>query len=230
MSYTFNNTGGTNHGIKSYDQIFALNSTTAGATNYWDPLLESGDTVIMELEYTHSDTLMRNHKLLTYYDFDEGGELVQGKHWIGNGIYLCYNNSTGAVSIGDYVIQWTGATAPGAAGTRPIVTKGRSAGEAIKPMGVALEPAASGEFFTVAMMGVWPCKRSGSLGYDEPMYLGATSTTGTLVTATDPSSGQRGALGKCIRNDYNIITSADATPETANGGLILIWGTSSEMY
>ena len=91
MSYTFNNTGGTNHGIKSYDQIFALNSTTAGATNYWDPLLESGDTVIMELEYTHSDTLMRNHKLLTYYDFDEGGELVQGKHWIGNGIYLCYN-------------------------------------------------------------------------------------------------------------------------------------------
>ena len=63
MSYTFNNTGGTNHGIKTYDQIFALNRTTSGASNYWNPTLVSGDTVIMELQYTHASSLMRNHKI-----------------------------------------------------------------------------------------------------------------------------------------------------------------------
>ena len=34
MSYTFNNTGGTNYGIKTYNQIFAKNRTTAGASNF----------------------------------------------------------------------------------------------------------------------------------------------------------------------------------------------------
>jgi len=227
MSYTFNNTGGTNHGIKTYDQIFALNRTTSGASNYWNPKLISGDTVIMELQYTHASSLMRNHKILTYYDFDQGGSFVQGKHWIGNGLYMCYNNSGSNINPGDFVCQWSGSTAPAAAGTRPIIDLSTSSTDSRYPLGVAVERSANGSMVMVAMMGVWPCKRFGTLALDVPMYL---RTSNNQITQTNPNAGQRGALGKCIEASFPIIDSVDADPETSNGALIAIWGTSTEQY
>ena len=47
MSYTFGNTGGTAWGLKTYNQIFALNSQTVGAAEYWDQsYVNDLDTVI----------------------------------------------------------------------------------------------------------------------------------------------------------------------------------------
>jgi len=227
MSYTFNNTGGTNYGIKSYNNIFALNATNTGASNYWDPPLVSGDTVIMELQYTISSSLIKNHKLLTYYDFDQGGSLVYGKHWIGTGLYLCYNNDSVTINPGQFVCQWQGSPLPGGAGSRTPVVVASTSGEATQPLGVAVEKGTAGSFFMVAMMGVWPALRDGVLAYDEAIY--STYDSSGAVTLTVPSgSYNKGAFGKCISLDYSIITTKTEPPETSDGCLVCIWGTSAE--
>ena len=227
MSYTFNKTGGTNYGIKDYNQIFGLNRTTVGASNYWNPDLQPGDTVMMKLEYTHDSTLMYNYKLLYYHDFDNAGSLVYGKHWVGTGLYLCYNNDNQEINPGEFVCQWAGNPVPTSI-SAPLIEKASTVGEATQPMGVALEQSASGSYVLVALMGLWPMKRDVTLALDVPIY---STTNGTgKVTDDNPQSYKTGAFGKCIRSDFNIIASTDAVPDEDNGALCCIWGTSAETY
>lgn len=228
MSYTFNREGGTNHGIKDYNQIFGLNRTTVGASNYWNPDLQPGDTVIMKLEYTHDSTLMYNYKLLYYHDFDNAGAEVYGKHWVGTGLYLCYNKDNQTIDPGDFVCQWSGNPVPTGI-SAPLVEVASTSGEATQPMGVALEQASAGSYVLVAMMGLWPMKRAVTL----PLNVAIFSTfngTGAVTTAVPSGSYKKGAFGKCIRADFGIIASADAVPDEDNGALCCIWGTSAETY
>lgn len=231
MSYTFSQVGGTNHGIKTYNQIFAKNRTTVGATDYWDPVLESGDTVLCKMTYTHASNNISNYKLLTWYDFDQGGALVYGSHWIGTGIYLCYCNEATGWDIGDFVCQPNLSSTPTPSpGARAIVKIASSTSEARLPMGVALEDATNGTFATVAMMGLWPMKRNVTLSRDEAIY--PTNTGNGEVTNVVPGGGiyNAGAFGKAIDPDFDIITSTAATPTTVNGAQVCIWGTAAESF
>lgn len=234
MSYTFNNTGGTNHGIKTYNQIFAMNRTTAGASNYWNPTLVSGDTVLCKIQYIHNSNAISNYKLLTWYDFDQGGSFVYGAHWIGTGIYLCYCNDTSGWDIGEFVCQPLLTSEPSPSpGARPIVEKASNTDEAQTPMGVALEPAdEDGSFATVALSGAWPIKRSVTLTRQQAIYS-TINSSGEITNVPPPVTGTQykaGAMGKAIDIDYDIITSTAATPTTANGALICVWGTAAESY
>lgn len=226
MSYTFNGIGGTNHGTKSYNEIFALNSGTVGSSNYWNPDLQDGDTVLMYLSYTHDGSLMYNYKLLYYHDY--GG--LYGSHWAGTGLYLCYNNDNTTINPGDFVCQWSGGTVPNST-TLPIIVEASSAGEALQPMGVALESASAGNYILVAMMGLWPIKRAeASQAFDVAIYSTFNGSGSATITGPGDVSYKAGAFGKCIDDDFPIIGSTGATPLTSNGGLYCIWGTSAETY
>lgn len=227
MSYTFNNTGGTNYGVKTYNQIFAINRTTTGASNYWNPTLVSGDTVICEMSYVHASQSIKDYKLLTWYDFDQGGADVYGSHWIGAGIYLCYDSDGNGWSVGDFLCCPSIET-PSGAGARPIGVKATSVAEAERPMGVALEQCDENGFATVAMMGLWPMKRNGTLGRSEAIY---SRTNGSGEVDDAPiGSYKNGAFGKAIDPDFPIITSTAATPTTVNGAQVCMWGTAAEVF
>jgi hypothetical protein len=231
MSYTFNNTGGTNYGVKTYNEIFAINRKTVGASNYWNPTLVSGDTVVCEMSYVHASQSIKDYKLLTWYDFDQGGSLVYGSHWIGAGIYLCYDSDGNGWGVGDFLCCPLIEDLPGAAGARPLVVKATSVAEAERPMGVALEPCDEGgelAFATVAMMGLWPMKRQGTLGRSEAIY---SRTDGSGKVDDAPiGSYKNGAFGKAIDPDFPIITSTAATPTTVDGAQVCMWGTAAEVF
>ena len=228
MSYTFNNRGGTNYGIKTYNQVFAKNRKTVGASNYWDPTLISGDTVICEMSYTHAGDLIKDHKLLTWYDFDQYSQSqVYGSHWIGAGIYLCYDSDGNGWEIGDFLCCPL-TEMPTAAGARPSVVKATSVAEAERPMGVALEDCNENGFATIAMMGLWPVKRNGTLGRSEAIY---SRTDGSGEVDDAPiGTYKNGAFGKAIDPDFDIITSTSATPSTVDGAQVCIWGTAAEIF
>jgi len=228
MSYTFNEVGGTNHGVKTYNQIFAINRKTVGASNYWDPTLISGDTVICEIEYTHASSVIKDHKLLTWFDFDQGGSFVYGAHWIGAGIYLCYDSDGNGFNVGDFMCSPYEISTPSGAGARPSVLKATNVSEAERPMGAALETCVSGGFATVGMMGLWPMKRQGALGRSEAIY---SRTDGSGKVDDAPiGSYKNGAFGKAIDPDFPIITSTAATPTTVDGAQVCIWGTAAEVF
>lgn len=224
MSYTFNEVGGTNHGTKSYNEIFALNSTTVGSANYWNPNLENGDTVIMYLQYTHDSSLIYNYKLLYYHDY--GG--TYGSHWAGTGLYLCYNNDNQTIDPGDFVCQYASTSPPSGIST-PLIEVASTAGEATQPMGVALEKAAPGAYVLIAMMGLWPMRRAVTLPLNTAIFS-TLDGSGAVTTAVPSGSYKKGAFGKCISADFSIINDSAATPDLDDGALCCIWGTSAENY
>jgi len=230
MSYTFNNTGGTNYGIKTYNQIFAKNRTTVGASNYWNPTLLTGDTVICEMSWTVESNAIKNYKLLSWFDFDQGGELVYGAHWIGTGIYLCYDADGNGWNVGEFLCQPEVEDLPGAAGARPMVVKASTTSEARRPMGVALEDCSEGGFATVAMMGLWPAKREGTLPRNVAIYPDNDGSGRVADNVPGGGSYNAGAMSKAINPDFPIITSTAATPTTVDGAQICIWGTAAESY
>jgi hypothetical protein len=228
MSYTFNEKGGTNHGIKTYNQIFAPDRGVVSSASYWNPTLISGDTVLCKMQYTHASNVIDNYKLLTWYDFDQGGSVVYGAHWIGTGIYLCYCNSSSGWGVSEFVCQPKPETVPTPSpGTRSIVQKAIIGAQAEQPMGVALEPAsAKGDFATVAMMGVWPAKRFGTLTLDSAVYSRLDNTG--RVTATQPVSYASGAMSKALDINYPVVS--DNEGNLVDGALICIWGTAAEQW
>ena len=228
MSYTFNEKGGTNYGIKTFNQIFSPDRVVTSSANYWNPTLVSGDTVLCKMQYTHASNVIENYKLLTWYDFDQGGSVVYGAHWIGTGIYLCYCNETNGWGVSDFVCQPLLEDTPSPSpGTRSIVQRAISGAEASQPMGVALEPAsAKGDFATVAMMGVWPAKRFGTLTLDSAVYSRRDGTG--RVTATQPASYASGAMSKALDINYPVVSDSEGT--TVDGALICIWGTAAEQW
>lgn len=204
MSYTFGNTGGTTYGLKSYNEIFALNRTTVGASNYWNPTLADFDTVIC------SD----NSKLLTYYN----------GYWWGTGIYLCLNNSGSTRNPGDYVGASETAASSGT-NSRPVIYNITSSGDRERAFGVCLTTAANQGLLTVAINGLWPVKRSGTPSTYISVHP-ATSNNQVLAT-TSPGGGR---CGKLIDLDFGIIDSTDAVPDVAAGCKVMFYGTANETY
>ena len=204
MSYTFGNTGGTTWGLKTYNQIFALNSQTVGAAEYWDQsYVNDLDTVICST----------NHRMLTY---------LNGKWW-GNGIIGAVNKNGSDIEPGDYVIVSSSASGS----TRPSCEITTSASELDHCFGVVLQGGADGTLCTLGTQGSWPCKTNGTIIESRPMRLDS-SPAGTLFDASSISGD--GFVGKYINVVFPIITSTAATPTTAQGHLVSLYGTANQIY
>ncbi len=246
MSYTFGNAGGTTWGLKTYNQIFARNSETVGAAEYWDKSnVQDFDTVICST----------NHRLLTakYMPTSDLGATPR-LHWFGTGIYLCHyeDNGYGNVENGDYLVI-SANTSPT---VRPHVRVASGTGERQEAFGVVLIGGADRDFITVATMGVWPTYIVPSTSLDGNRTIVAVESTGNPSAVDDVSAGGIGALGKpypingvpvttpapwypsgdaTIQQDasYPLIRTANATPlpsEYDAGLLTLHWGTAKETF
>lgn len=227
MSYLFGNTGGTTWGLKNYNQIFALNSETVGATDYWDKSqVQNYDTVICST----------NNKLLTAYyrNGDSSNEL----YWYGAGIYLMQNMGN-AVTPGDYLIGYYDLSSSPSTNYPFVQTYGGGGNPYERCVGVALS---SGTAFSerdgyggpliVATFGVWPCKiRTGTsyaprYGDHVQVYISSSTYAGLVRRTT--SSGTYGLIGKCYDEaSFPIFIDSQAEGEPVNGRQILLW-TASE--
>ena len=215
MSYIDPHRSGTTFGVVDFNDIFAPN------TSYdWDTLANDLDTIICRVPYNDTGgAALNGYHLLTAYR-DATGNL----HWYGPGVYMCFNaDSSTDMEMGDAVCISN--QTPSATNSRPNVEFGTDTTDIDYPFGIVLEPIAQGSIGSVAMAGIWPAKRgTNTLSYQDHVYIdnspvGCVRTTGTAID---------GAMGRTILPDYPIITDAIGT--TVNGGLILMWGTSRELY
>lgn len=241
MSYTFGNAGGTTWGLRTYNQIFAPNSETVGAAEYWDKSnVQDFDTVICST----------NHQLLTAkYITDRGGKSL---FWYGTGIYVCERVGTN-VQHGDYVIT----SAISAATVRPVIQIATATSTSLEEnrryaFGVVLATSPSNEWALVATSGVWPMLIDASGSWDGNRVIMPIKDTTNQSTVWD-GTGVQGAFGQTYpingtiwpntTGNWNpsvqagpgfpIIRSTAATPASGDikdGGLILMWGTARETY
>lgn len=228
MSYLFGNTGGTTWGLKTYNQIFALNSETVGAAEYWDKSnVQNYDTVICST----------NNKLLTAYyrNGDSSNEL----YWYGAGIYLMQNMDTDALTPGDYLIAYYD-TSSSPSTNYPFVQKYGGGGNPYERcVGVALSAGTAfderngyGGPVMVATFGVWPCKirigTSYAPRYGDHVQVYLSSSTYAGLVRRNTSAGYFGLIGKCYdETAFPIFIDSQAEGEPVDGRQILLW-TASE--
>lgn len=215
MSYVDPHRSGTTFGVVDFNDVFAPN------TSYnWDTLADDLDTLICKVPYddTLGNPLNAYHLLTAYRD---GTNTL---HWYGPGIYLCCNVSGSSVQMGDAVcISNTAAASP--TNSRPVIEIGTTTTDTDNPFGVVLEPIADQGYGSVAMAGIFPAKRgSNVLSFEQHIYIDNSPSGVVRSSATN----DRGAIGRTIQPDFPIIT--DALGTTVNGGLILMWGTSRELF
>ncbi len=244
MSYTSSNTGGTTWGFKTYNQIFAPNSETVGAAEYWDKSrVRNLDTVICST----------NNKLLTARILPVGDRSGNtAVYWFGTGIYRATLINAGTAFNGDYVVVSDDNT-----GTYslPRVTIASATSEREFSAGVVLQAYSAGTLVTIATSGIWPVRISEGFG-------GVTTVgiSGNELEAVAANSGGVGTLGlstvanyavvdnsitnpnqwetqlpsgTIIDGNHAIIRSTNAVPIDADhkeGNLILLWGTKREQY
>ena len=242
MSYTFSGAGGTTWGARTFNQIFALNSETVGAAEYWDKSnVEDYDTVICSTN---------NKVLVAKYLFRGPGDSTPVLYWFTTGVYLCqYSGSVattpGTFKIGRarvgkecrvYLCQYSGsvATTPG---TFMAVSSTNSApsGNSVRPLaeisdpsgstgdqfslGITLVGGVNGDSITVATVGNWPVKRDGSVNLRN--HAIPDTSAGELY---DQSTNADGSVGKFYTTNFPIITSTSANPTTVDGAIVTLWG------
>lgn len=215
MSYIDPHRSGTTFGVVEFNDIFAPN------TSYdWGTIVSDLDTVICKIPFDDAnDTAINAYHLLTAYKDGSGDH-----HWYGPGIYMCCNTSASAMNMGDAVcISNNAATSP--TNSRPVVKFGTTTTDVDFPFGIALENIPSQGYGSVAMAGAWPAKRGSNTLVFEQHILIDNSPQGVVVSS---STNQKGAMGKTLATSYPIIT--DAVGTTVNGGVILMWGTSKELF
>lgn len=224
MSYTFAGKGGTSWGLKTYNQIFAQNSETVGAAEYWDKsLVQNYDTVICST----------NHRLLVAYY--RNGNPANQLFWYGTGIYEMQNDGGNSLYPGSYcVMVETGGDGGLTNAVRPSVTRYTSGGEE-RCVGVCLSTAVVTETYQevpvlVATSGVWPIMANSSSPPVYGSHVKITESTGSTNGGTVQSNAGAadGLIGKCYNTTFNIITSTAASPSTRAGALVSLWGTSTE--
>ena len=211
MSYLFGNTGGTTWGLKTYNQIFALDSNEVSSENYWNKSgVRNYDTVICST----------NHTLLTAYY--RNGNPSNTLYWYGTGIYLCTNRDTITINPGDFVCAYESTNVQ--TGSLPFIELST---DPDKAFGVALTTglSTSGDIL-IATSGTWPIKRS-SPAPAFASHVKLSSTTSQAGTVINSSSGVIGAIGKLHTADFDIIENTAG--DVADGCLTTIWGTSSEI-
>lgn len=214
MSYIDPSRSGTTFGVVDFNDIFAPNTTID-----WQNILSDMDTIICKIPFTDSASNNLNaYHLLTAYE-----DAVGKYHWYGPGVYQCVNTSSTAMTMGDAVCMSTRA-ADAATSSRPVIKIGTTSTDVDFPFGVVLEPIAAQGVGSVAMAGVWPVKRgSNSLAFRQHIVID-NSPTGVV---NDTSSGTKGAMGKLIKQSYDIIVDGG---DVENGAIILMWGTSKEIF
>ncbi len=242
MSYTFGNAGGTTWGLKTYNQIFAPNSETVGAAEYWDKSnVQDFDTVICST----------NYQLLTAkYITDRGGRAL---FWYGTGIYVCDRVGVN-VNHGDYVI--TSNSTPGT--VRPLIQIATATSASLEnnrryAFGVVLASSAAETWALVATSGVWPILIDATSSWDGNRVIMPIKDATNQSTVFD-GTGAIGAFGQTYPVNgltwptspsgnwdasvqagpgFPIIRSTAATPASGDikdGGLILMWGTARETF
>lgn len=213
MSYLDPHRSGTTFGVLEFDEIFAPN-----AVRDWDNLVSDLDTVICKVPFDDPDgNPINSYHLLTAYR-----DAIGTHHWYGPGIYLCCNVEGSDLNMGDTIeVATTAATSP--TNSRPVVQKstGTTGSPSVRPFGICLETIVDQQYGSVAMAGIWPAKRTNILAYRDHIYMIANGLYGTSTEDT-------GAMGRTMSINYPIITNAGGT--TVNGGIILMWGTSKEIY
>jgi len=214
MSYIDPHRSGTTFGVVEFDEIFAPN-----ASRDWATIVSDLDTVICKVPFDDPDGNPINaYHLLTAYR-----DAIGTHHWYGAGIYQCCNVQGSDIEMGDTVeIATTAATS--LTNSRPVVKKstGSSSTPSVRPFGICLETIADQGVGSVAMAGIWPAKRTNTLAYSDHMYM--------IVGGLYGQSGEdTGAMGRTMSTaNYPIITNAGGS--TVNGGVVLLWGTSNEIY
>ena len=215
MSYVDPHRSGTTFGVVEFNDIFAPNTSID-----WGTIASDLDTVICKVPFNdaNGDPLNAYHLLTAYKDAT--GNL----HWYGPGVYMCFNaDGSSDMQMGDAVCVAN--STPSAINSRPNIEFPSTTTDREYPFGIVLEPIAQGGIGSVAMAGVWPAKRgSNTLAFQDHVLVD-NSPVGCVFTA---STDQTGAMGRTIALDYPIIT--DALGTTTNGGVILMWGTSRELY
>jgi hypothetical protein len=210
MSYLFGNTGGTAWGLKTYNQLFALDRGNVSSANYWDTSsVRNYDTVICST----------NHSLLTAYY--KNGDPSNTLYWYGTGIYLCENKDTIVIEPGDFACAYLSSSAQ--TGTLPFVELSTTIARAF---GVALTSGtANGGDILMATSGTWPTKRSETIAFGEHVIVDSgASDIGKVRGAT---SAVIGTIGKLYQASFPIIT--DSAGASVDGCLTTIWGTGTEI-
>jgi len=215
MSYIDPHRSGTTFGVLEFNEIFAPN-----ASRDWDAIVSDLDTVICKIPFNDpdGDSLNAYHLLTAYRD------AIGAHHWYAPGVYQCFNaDGSTDMQMGDAVCIAN--STPSALNSRPNIKLGTTTTDVDFPFGVCLEPIAQGGIGSVAMAGVWPVKRgSNTLAFRQHIVID-NSPVGVV---NDVSSGTKGAMGRLINGNYDIIT--DVVGTTVNGAVILMWGTSKELY
>ncbi len=213
MSYIDPHRSGTTFGVLEFNEIFAPN-----ASRDWDAIVSDLDTVICKIPFDDpdGDPLNAYHLLTAYRD------ATGTHHWYGPGIYQCINVNGSNIEMGDTIeIATTAATSP--TNSRPVVqpSTGSTTTPSVRPFGICLETIAPQGVGSIAMAGVWPAKRTNTLAFRDHLYMISGGIYGT-------SGEDTGAMGRTMSINYPIITNAGGA--TVNGGVILMWGTSNEIY
>jgi len=210
MSYLFGNTGGTTWGLKTYNQIFALDSNEEESANYWNKSgVKNYDTVICST----------NSRLLTAYY--KNGDPSNTLYWYGTGIYLCTNKYSSTINPGDYVLAYYTSTPP--AGNFPFVTLGTS--NLDRAVGVALTSGASDGDVLIATSGDWPVKRRETMNFND--HVRVSNDAADIGTVESESGGGIGNVGKLKTADFDIIVNTGG--DVVNGCICTFWGTSAEI-
>lgn len=217
MSYVDPHRSGTTFGVLEFNEIFAPNARD------WSVIVSDLDTVICKVPFNDSlgNPLNAYHLLTVYLD----GAGIH--HWYGEGIYLCCNVSGSTIQMGDAVCMSTTAATSGT-NSRPVVEIGTTSTDIDYPFGIVLEEIADQGYGCVAMAGAWPVKRgSNTLTFRSHVIIDSNpvGNQGKVATTT---SGQKGCMGKTLATDYPIIINSGGTTE--DGGVVLLWGTSKELF
>tara|TARA_R100000908_G_C3753632_1_gene147987 strand:- start:2231 stop:2884 length:654 start_codon:yes stop_codon:yes gene_type:complete len=211
MSYTFSGAGGTTWGARTFNQIFALNSETVGAAEYWDKgNVEDYDTVVCS---TNNKVLVA--KYLTRGPRNPSPVL----YWFTTGVYLCqYYGPNAAVTPGTFMAV---SSINSGGSVRPLAEISDPSGSTSDQfsLGIVLVGGVNGDTITVATVGNWPVKRDGSVNLRN--HAIPDTSPGELF---DQSTNADGSVGKFYTTNFPIITSTSANPTTVDGAIVTLWG------
>tara|TARA_Y100000389_G_scaffold69824_1_gene66533 strand:- start:2072 stop:2770 length:699 start_codon:yes stop_codon:yes gene_type:complete len=213
MSYTFSGAGGTTWGARTFNQIFALNSETVGAAEYWDKSnVEDYDTVICSTN---------NKVLVAKYLFRGPGDSTPVLYWFTTGVYLCQYSGSVATTPGTFMAVSSTNSAPSGNSVRPLAEISDPSGSTSDQfsLGITLVGGVNGDSITVATVGNWPVKRDGSVNLRN--HAIPDTSAGELY---DQSTNADGSVGKFYTTNFPIITSTSANPTTVDGAIVTLWG------
>ena len=213
MSYTFSGAGGTTWGARTFNQIFALNSETVGAAEYWDKSnVEDYDTVICSTN---------NKVLVAKYLFRGPGDSTPVLYWFTTGVYLCQYSGSVATTPGTFMAVSSTNSAPSGNSVRPLAEISDPSGSTSDQfsLGITLVGGVNGDSITVATVGNWPVKRDGSVNLRN--HAIPDTNAGELY---DQSTNADGSVGKFYTTNFPIITSTSANPTTVDGAIVTLWG------